>query len=554
MDAVAHIMLAIWNSFHSSLSYLLCGDVQRDSALFQIVNGTMGASKIFTVIVSLACIACSGVSLGFSPRGNLAVRPSAGVGWLQNNARATSLLPRYVVATETETASAIEVEADYVAEVEDEGEITFLENGEAVVCARGVCVLADEELATEELCYVDEDEEGNLVGMTCVESNVAEEMNPLSFDYLWPRALLLGCSLLYGTNFPLGRIMNEALPASATTSGRMLLAFAVLSPFLLNLKPQLGRTAVVGGSFCALGYLSQSIALVDTPAATVAFLGALVVIITPLVSLVVDKAKLSWREAPQTWIAAVLCLMGVAALELGGDGGLGDVGAGDFWAAMQAVGFGVGFFFTEKLMAKEPDQALPLTAVQVGMTAFWGSVWALLDGTGVLGDFGGDQGAWLLNEATRAQYAVPGVFLSGLGEDEVLRTVAVAAVWTGIVTTAINRVGETTGLGKVSSSEASVLLATEPLWAAVFAGLFLGEEMGPQAILGGALIVAACLTTSLKPQTLQNLFGGVLLAEDGSTATVRSVNSAGLSVQYMKSSQARMTARKTALGSKKPEL
>ena len=212
-------------------------------------------------------------------------------------------------------------------------------------------------------------------------------------------------------------------------------------------------------------------------------------------------------------------------------------------------------------MAKEPDQALPLTAVQVGMTAFWGSIWAILDGTGVLGDFGGDHGAWLLDEVTRTQYAIPGVFLAGFGQDEILRTVALAAAWTGIVTTAINRVGETTGLGKVSSSEASVLLATEPLWAAVFAGLFLGENMGPQAIFGGALIVAACLMTTVKPQTIQNAFGQEPeqpLEENGSQAPVKSVNSAGLSVQYMSRTQQQQqqsspsstaTASSTALGS-----
>mmetsp|Transcript_30279 Transcript_30279/g.54828 ORF Transcript_30279/g.54828 Transcript_30279/m.54828 type:complete len:503 (+) Transcript_30279:129-1637(+) len=490
----------------------------------------MTSTTNFKALLFLACVVSHRVSLGFTPqpsRCNLAVRPRFGVSAVQNNVcqSRAALLSRSAVATETETTT--------------EDEIMFGESmGEAVVCARGICVLADEELATEELCYLDEDDEGNLVGMTCVESTSAQEQTPLSFEYLWPRALLLGCSLLYGTNFPLGRIMNDALPASATTSARMLLAFGVLSPFLFKLKPHLGKTAVVGGSFCALGYLAQSIALVDTPAATVAFLGALVVIITPLVSFVADKAKLGWKDAPQTWIAAILCLLGVAALELGGDGGLGNIGMGDFWSVMQAVGFGVGFYFTEKLMAKEPDMALPLTAVQVGMTAFWSSIWAVLDGTGMLGDFGGNQVAWLLDDVTRSQYAIPGVFLAGFGQDEVLRTVAIAAAWTGVVTTAVNRVGETTGLGKVSSSEASVLLSTEPLWAAVFAGLFLGESMGPNAILGGALIVAACLATTLKPQTIQNLFSEAPLEDDGSLAPVRSVNSAGLSVQYVSSTAA----------------
>jgi drug/metabolite transporter (DMT)-like permease len=378
-----------------------------------------------------------------------------------------------------------------------------------VVCARGVCVLADEDIA-EELCYLDEDEEGNLVGMTCVTNTnqAKEELDIFSFEFLWPRALLLGCSVLYGTNFPLGRIMNEALPASATTSGRMILASLALFPFLLKLAPELRKTAVVGGSFCALGYLAQSVALVDTPAATVAFLGALVVIITPATSFFFANAKLGWKDAPQTWLAAALSLTGVGCLELlGDDGGLTSIGMGDFWSVMQAVGFGVGFFFTERMMAKQPEQALSITACQVGMTAFWSGIWAFLDGMGYLGDFAGNQDAWLLDETMRAHYALPGLFLSGFGGDETLRIVAIAAVWTGLITTAANRVAETTGLGKMSSAEASVLLATEPLWAAVFASLFVGEVMGPQDIIGGALIVAACLATALKPKMLLGFFG-----------------------------------------------
>jgi len=377
---------------------------------------------------------------------------------------------------------------------------------DGVVCARGVCSLADEEVS-EELCYLDEDDDGNLVGMTCVTNTEVKEQNIFSFEFLWPRALLLGCSMLYGTNFPLGRLMNESLPASAATSGRMLLASAVLAPFLLKLKPELRTTSVIGGCFVAAAYLSQSLALVDTPAATVAFLGALTVVVTPTTSVLIDKAKLGFKDAPQTWLAATLCLAGVGALELGGGEGLGDIGWGDFWAAVQGVGFGIAFFFTERMMAKNPDQALPITAVQVGMTAFFASVWAIFDGTGVLGSFGGDNGAWLLDESTRVQYALPGLFLSGFTGDEALRNLAIAAAWTGLITTSANRVGETTALGKMSSSEAAVILATEPLWAALFASIYIGETLGPQDIVGGALIVVACLTTAVKPETLQKLLG-----------------------------------------------
>jgi len=425
-----------------------------------------------------------------------AVSSTSRIGMKKNLSRKNPF-PLFVSVSDTEVSTALDPT------MSTEVEFTL---PDGVVCARGVCSLADE-IVAEELCYLDEDDEGNLVGMTCVANPDVQERNIFSFDFLWPRALLLGCSMLYGTNFPLGRLMNEALPASAATSGRMILASAVLAPFLFKLKPELRTTSVIGGCFVAGAYLSQSLALVDTPAATVAFLGALTVVVTPTTSVLIDKAKLGWKDAPQTWLAAILCLAGVGALELGGGEGLGDVGWGDFWSAMQGAGFGIAFFFTEKMMAKNPDQALPITAVQVGVTAFFASVWALFDGFGVLGSFGGDNGAWLLDEACRAKYALPGLFLSGFTGDEALRNLAIAAAWTGLITTSANRVGETTALGKMSSSEAAVILATEPLWAALFASLYIGETLGPQDIVGGALIVVACLTTAVKAETLQNLLG-----------------------------------------------
>ena len=149
---------------------------------------------------------------------------------------------------------------------DDEAELA---NG--IICARGVCVLAEEQ--SPEACYLGDD--GSI---TCEPTVAAEQPATLSFEYLWPRILLLGCSVLYGTNFPLGRIMNEGLPASASTSARMLLAALALSPFLRNLAPELRWSALLCSCFTALGYVTQSLALVDTPAATVAFLGALTVI------------------------------------------------------------------------------------------------------------------------------------------------------------------------------------------------------------------------------------------------------------------------------------
>jgi hypothetical protein len=132
---------------------------------------------------------------------------------------------------------------------------------DGVVCARGVCVLAD---------FDDEIEEsGNSLVDTVLNS------------YLGPRLLLAGASILYGTNFPLGRVMNDALPPSAATSARMVLAALALSPFLPKLSPKLAGSALLCGCFTALGYTTQSLALVDVSPATVAFLGAATVVVCP---------------------------------------------------------------------------------------------------------------------------------------------------------------------------------------------------------------------------------------------------------------------------------
>lgn len=357
---------------------------------------------------------------------------------------------------------------------------------EGVVCARGVCVVDE---LTPEVCTLDEASDT----ITCTPNPNAAEGRPR-----WPSALLLGCSVLYGTNFPLGRLMNDALPASATSSARFAMAALALSPFLPQLNPKLRAQAMLCGSFTALGYASQSIALVDTPAATVAFLGALTVIICPALSAVVDRKQLGFDDAPQTWLAAVLALAGVALLELAGSDGVGAIGWGDGWSVLQAVGFGTSFFLTEKMMTKDPSQALPITAAQCAVAALVSAIWALADGLALPPLMDGPTAGWLLDESSRASATLPGLLL-----DPSMRVVAAAAAWTGLITTAANRLGETTALGKVSSAEASVLLATEPIWAALFAALLLGESLGWNDGAGGALLVGACLVNSAEPEQVR---------------------------------------------------
>lgn len=352
------------------------------------------------------------------------------------------------------------------------------ENPTGVVCARGVCVLPDDDDDDDDLDLSAPPSEAKRKERSMVDGFLG--------SYLGPRLLLAFASVLYGTNFPLGAMMNDSLPPSAATSARMLLASVALSPFLFKLEGELAPVALLCGCFTAMGYITQSLSLVDTSPATVAFLGAATVIVCPTLEVLVNRKDMSLSNAPQTWLAATLCILGVGILELYDPTGataasdvFSQIGVGDGLAILQAVGFGTSFFLTERMMTRVPGQALPITAVQVSVTALLCMAWSVSDG-------------WVGAE-NAGSYGVPAMFL-----DPTLRTAALAVAWTGLITTALNRFIETTALGRMKSAEASVILATEPLWASLFAALWLQEDFGANDYIGGALIVGACLATALK--------------------------------------------------------
>jgi drug/metabolite transporter (DMT)-like permease len=271
--------------------------------------------------------------------------------------------------------------------------------GDGVVCARGLCVLTDYEDG-----LVDPSEQ----------SLVDKVIN----SYLGPRLLLAIAAILYGTNFPLGVIMNESMNPSSSTCARTVLAALALSPFLLKLNPKFSGSALLCGCFTALGYTTQSLALIDVSPATVAFLGAATVIVCPTLEAFVDKKPMGLREAPQTWLAAILCLVGVGILELYDPSGAGmlEVGWCDFLCILQAIGFGTSFFLTERMMRGQPDQALPITAVQVSVTAFICMLWCFADG-------------WMFQPESEA-FALPALFF-----EPSLQMAAGAVAWTGMYMT-----------------------------------------------------------------------------------------------------------------------
>ena len=147
----------------------------------------------------------------------------------------------------------------------------------------------------------------------------------------------------------------------------------------------------------------------------------------------------------------------------------------------------VGVFWTSRMLKKEPRQALPVTATLLATTALLSAIWCLVDG-------------WVFDPDS-FQYTLPGMLL-----DPSLRQVAGAVLWTGLISTSLNFFIELTALGRVPPSEASVILASEPLWAALFAAALYGTGLSMADSIGGALIVSACLVNAvLEPSSFDSM-------------------------------------------------
>merc|ERR1711924_228180 len=68
----------------------------------------------------------------------------------------------------------------------------------------------------------------------------------------------------------------------------------------------------------------------------------------------------------------------------------------------------------------------------------------------------------------------------------------------GMVTTALPLFIEINALQNISSTLASLIYTTEPLWGALFASLFLKEHFGGLGYLGAALIVGSTAYATVK--------------------------------------------------------
>lgn len=265
---------------------------------------------------------------------------------------------------------------------------------------------------------------------------------------------LVFITLIWGSTFVIVKETVGNVPPSLLLALRFSVAallFAWVRPSRAALLPGL-----VLGLLSFLGFATQTLGLVSTTASKAAFITGLSVILTPLFSALWFRHSVPVRA----YGAAAVALAGLALMSFSEPLG---VTTGDLWVLGTAVFYAFYIIYLGEVASKHGSLELP--AVQ-----FWPMAGL----------------AWL--------WAVP-----QLGQ---VGTLSAASVWSivylGAVATALVSVLQVRAQRVVSAHVAALVFVLEPVFAALFAYLLLGEALGVWGWVGAGLVGMAMLLSELR--------------------------------------------------------
>lgn len=285
----------------------------------------------------------------------------------------------------------------------------------------------------------------------------------LSSRHLGTLTLVL-ITLIWGSTFVIVKETVASVPPALLLALRFSVAallFAWVRPSRAALLPGL-----VLGVLSFLGFATQTLGLLSTSASKAAFITGLSVILTPLFSALWFRYRgfryRGFRHSvpARAYLAAAVALAGLALMSFSGPLG---VTSGDLWVLGTAVFYAFYIIYLGEVAPKHG--ALELSAVQ-----FWPMA-AL---------------AWL--------WAVP-----QLGQSDSLSSGSLwSLLYLGAVATALVSVLQVRAQRIVSAHVAALIFVLEPVFAALFAYVLLGETLGVWGWVGAGLVGVAMLLSELK--------------------------------------------------------
>jgi len=344
-----------------------------------------------------------------------------------------------------------------------------------------------------------------------------------------------------GSNIVLVKMAQTNISPDAFGLFRFLaasLTFLPFSKYALR-DSRILKMGIELGFWCAVGYYFQAVGLDITDASSASFISSFTVISVPLI------AMWAGRKVPKsTWAAIAVAIFGLALIE--GVVPIPGLEAHDTKEALSIVSDAVSDVVSTSVLTGEVVQSNPFEVLDSALSLPLESVTDIAEVATVetvqslYGDFAilisavvfavqvfrtdvlsneehlGTKemmgmcsiqlfvvtlffGGTLLNDVPRDDGQLSTLFtnsLAGLSTFDWHSVPWFLVAYTGVVTTAFALYAETVALKYIPSEKASVIYTTEPLWGAAFAYVLLGERMGINGYIGGALILASSFLSS----------------------------------------------------------
>jgi drug/metabolite transporter (DMT)-like permease len=262
-------------------------------------------------------------------------------------------------------------------------------------------------------------------------------------------------TLIWGTTFAVVKDALTTIPVPLLLALRF--SLAALCFAWVRFDRRALRPALILGLLSFAAFASQSIGLTLTGASKAAFITGLNVMFAPLVM----ALWLGRRPAPRIFLAAAVALFGLGLMTLPGAAG---INVGDLWVVGHALVYAIFLVYLGEVAPRY--DALALAGMQHVPLAVLAWLWAV--------------------PALDALPAVP-------------RTTWLVIVYLAVIAGALVAVLQTYAQRVVPAPLAALVFALEPVFAALFGFLLLGEVLGVVGWIGGGLVVVAMLATELRP-------------------------------------------------------
>ena len=266
--------------------------------------------------------------------------------------------------------------------------------------------------------------------------------------------LLIFTTLVWGTSFPTLKYLMGDLPAPIILAVRFSIAAIAFAPWLRQVNARVIRDGILLGSLYFGECAGTIVGLESISANRSAFIISLNVILVPIFAVALGR-----RLPLRAILAAGLAIVGIGILSWEGGG----LQIGDWLTLGSAIGVAIYILLLEKIASRHAT--LPLVAVQLTTMSGLGLLLAVPQ-------LAAQQGAIALH--------LP-VFL-----------------YIGLMVTATPICTQAIAQRWVAAHETALLYTLEPVFAAVFSFLILGEQLGVRGLLGAALILVATLWSQRK--------------------------------------------------------